>query len=406
MMFYLAASGLLLLALGFVIRALLRPPAAVPRAGIREETVRALYQDRLDEIAVETAAGQVAPEDQAAMEAELGSVLLADYQREDSAPTPPVQTTATSNRLRPLLLLTPVFTVAAAIWIYLLVGDPAADELRGGRALFKLDPHQDQAELVAWRDRLAQRVATRTDDTESWYLLGHTELLLGEYQRASEAFSVAHSQIGPDPGLDMAWLQARYMAGGGTLDPLTRGIAERVLESNPNQPLVLELYAVDAFRQERYSEAVNLLNRALSGAVSASQRAALNAGMVEARKRLGDLAPSLDVKIAATGSVPRGATLFVIARPVGGGMPYAVVRRPAATLPVSIRLDDAVSMSPAQALSTAAEADGEVEVVVRLSLSGAPMSHPGDWEWQSPVIDLPGLDGPLELDVTLSPPAG
>jgi hypothetical protein len=87
-------------------------------------------------------------------------------------------------------------------------------------------------------------------------------------------------------------------------------------------------------------------------------------------------------------------------------MPYAVVRRPAATLPVSIRLDDAVSMSPAQALSTAAEADGEVEVVVRLSLSGAPMSHPGDWEWQSPVIDLPGLDGPLELDVTLSPPAG
>jgi hypothetical protein len=75
-------------------------------------------------------------------------------------------------------------------------------------------------------------------------------------------------------------------------------------------------------------------------------------------------------------------------------------------LPASIRLDDAVSMSPAQALSVAASATGEIEVVVRVSLSGTPMSHPGDWEWRSPVIDLTDLAAPLALDVTLSPPTG
>jgi len=91
---------------------------------------------------------------------------------------------------------------------------------------------------------------------------------------------------------------------------------------------------------------------------------------------------------------------------VGGGMPYAVVRRPAATLPASIRLDDAVSMNPSLGLSAIAEAKGEVEVVVRLSLTGAPMSHPGDWEWHSSAISLAALDAPLTLDVTLSPPAG
>jgi len=42
-------------------------------------------------------------------------------------------------------------------------------------------------------------------------------------------------------------------------------------------------------------------------------------------------------------------------------------------------LDDAVSMNPANPLSAATE----VEVVVRLSLSGAARAAPGDWQWAS-----------------------
>jgi cytochrome c-type biogenesis protein CcmH len=122
--------------------------------------------------------------------------------------------------------------------------------------------------------------------------------------------------------------------------------------------------------------------------------------MAAARAELGDLNPSVDVNVALSATPPHGATLFVIARPVGGGMPYAVVRRPAAGFPLVIRLDDAVSMNPAQGLSQAAE----VEIVVRLSLSGAPMAHPGDWEWRSAVLPLPEASVPLQLDALLSPP--
>jgi cytochrome c-type biogenesis protein CcmH len=395
-MFYLAAGVLLLAAVGVVIWALLRPLASVTKTTVRQETVRALYQDRLQELALEASAGQVAVEDRAEMEAELGSVLLADYEDQ----TDPVAAGEGTNRK--LLVLLPVLSAALAIWLYLIIGDPQADTLQDGRGLLSLDPHNDAAELESWQIRLSDRVSGRSGDTESWYLLGHTRLLLGEYQRASEAFAVAHSQVGPDPGLDMAWLQARYMAGGGSVDPLTREIAQRVLERNPNQPLVLELFAIDAFRQEDYRQAVSLLNRALSGSVGENQRNALSVGLSEARRLLGDLTPSLDVNIAATEGAPVGATLFVIARPVGGGMPYAVVRRAAPKLPLTIRLDDAVSMNPALALSAA----GEVEVVVRLSLSGAPMAHPGDWQWQSPTVSLEALDAPVSLEATLAPPVG
>ena len=118
------------------------------------------------------------------------------------------------------------------------------------------------------------------------------------------------------------------------------------------------------------------------------------------RRNLGDLTPSLDVAVAVEGVLPHGTTLFVIARPLGGGMPFAVVRRPAVDFPLSIRLDDAVSMNPAQALSLA----NEVEVIVRISLSGSPMAQPGDWEWRSEPIEIALVTQPLQLDALLSPP--
>ena len=114
---------------------------------------------------------------------------------------------------------------------------------------------------------------------------------------------------------------------------------------------------------------------------------------------LGDLRPGIDVRLRALETPPATATLFVIARPAGGGMPYAVVRRAAAPLPVAVRLDDAVSMNPALPLSAA----GEVEVVVRISLTGAAAPHPGDWEWRSGPLSLAGA-GVLELQAEVASP--
>jgi cytochrome c-type biogenesis protein CcmH len=225
-------------------------------------------------------------------------------------------------------------------------------------------------------------------------------LQLARFQQAAEAFAMAHALRGVDPSIDIYWLQARYLAAGRTIDESTRTIAERVLRTTPNQPVVLEMFAIDAFRRGDFRHAVEFLNRALAGNLAPTQRAALAVGLKQARAELGDLPPSLDVALVVEGSPPPGATLFVIARPPGGGMPFAVVRRPVAQLPDSVRLDDAVSMSPTQALSLATQ----VEVVVRLSRSGSPLAQPGDWEWRSAIVDIPSLDSPLRLEARLSAP--
>ena len=106
-MFYLAAGALLLSAIVVMIWALLRPVGSLAKSAVRQETVRALYQDRLEELGLEASAGQVATEDRAEMEAELGSVLLADY--EDQADP---AAAAVDGKNRKLLLVLPALSAS------------------------------------------------------------------------------------------------------------------------------------------------------------------------------------------------------------------------------------------------------------------------------------------------------
>lgn len=394
MSFWWAAGLMLLGSVLMVVVPLLRGGIQVGRAD-RNVAVRSLYQQRLDELEVDVAAGQLAETSRDEVAEELGAALLGDFEQ-----------TARGHRggsgpvALPLVLSLAVLLPLAVVIVYLQVGDPGAGRVAGADVLMGLDPRNQRAEIAGWRDRLDARVARRADDASSWYLLGLANLQLGGYQRAVEAFAMSHALTGENPAIDTYWLQARYLSAGGVIDAETRAIGDRLLQAQPNQPLVLEIYAIDAYRRGEYREAVGLLSQALSGHLEAEQRAALAAGLREARARLGDLVPSLDVSVSADASSPEGWTLFVIARPPGGGMPYAVVRRPLASLPVDVRLDDAVAMNASRLLSEA----GEVELVVRLSRSGVPAAQAGDWEWRSETLDLSRLTAPFRVEAVLRAP--
>ena len=392
MIFWTVLTGLTLLAIGFAVLPFLRPGART-RAVHRGATLRALYRQRVAELNEESAAGIVNPASLPEMEQELGGVLLKEF-RPDVEPQ-------NGERSRVWMVVGLVIPVLAAL-IYQQVGEPDAHVLRRGAEIIQLDPANDTLALDRWRITLVERVSNKPDDAESWYLLGHIYLKTSSFQRAAEAFAMAHSVFGNDLSIDLYWLQARYLAADGVLDNASRELAEGILSRQANQPVVLEMLAIDAYRAGAYQRAVGLLNRALSIPQGALQQAALQAGLKQARSLLGDLKPSIDVRLSATETPPPNTTLFVIARPVGGGMPFAVVRRPAHPLPDSIRLDDAVSMNPAAPLSNA----DEIEVVARISLAGTPMARPGDWEWRSEPLVLSETDSTIELSAELKPPDG
>ena len=97
----------------------------------------------------------------------------------------------------------------------------------------------------------------------------------------------------------------------------------------------------------------------------------------------------------------------MVARPVGGGMPYAVVRRPSWSLPFAVVLDDLVSMSPDRPMSQAET----VEILVRLSATGTAEAAPGEWSWLSEPISMDQSSGANDalsmqnLNAILAPPS-
>ena len=395
MSFWLWAGICIAAAAAFVIYPLVRRSRQQLVGTDRAAMVRALYRDRLAELDGEVELGQLAPEARDAVAEEMGAALLADYPADAAVPGAEHDPPAPG-----LAVLVAGVLVLASVAIYWQVGEPSGHTIVGAEAVMGLDARTQSAELEVWQGRLASRVAVKPEDAQSWYLLGHARLQLQRYPQAAEAFAMAHAVVGDDPNIDVYWLQARYLAAQGVIDGGTRAIAERLLAARPNHPLVLELFAIDAYRRGEYRPAVDFLSRALAGPLSPAQRASLSTSLEQARAQMGVLVPSIDLQIRTLQTPPPHATLFVIARPPGGGMPYAVVRRPSASFPIMVRLDDAVAMNPARPLSAAEE----IQVVVRLSLDGGAQAQPGDWQWQSEPIGVAALDVPLTFAVELAAP--
>ncbi len=337
----------------------------------RQALVLDLYRARREELRRELPSEEIVTE----VHAELDAALLDDLVER------PQEASYVSASRMPVMIAT-VLVLAVSIAAYFRVGDPTASALVGAQKLLQSEP--SDAELEIWRQRLDDRVTAKPEDAQSWYLRGHLLMQKGEYAQAAESFSQAHAIQGDDPSIDAYWLQARYMAAEGRLDKLSVEIAERLVEQNPRNTMVLELLAVERYRSGDFANALKLLNRALSATSRPEAQVALSQLISRVRGELGATSPAIAVSVTALEAPPEGATVFVIARPVGGGMPYAVVRRPAVLLPLEVQLDDLVSMNPAMPLSSA----GQVEVVVRLSLNGQPLAQDGDWQWQSGPLSL------------------
>jgi cytochrome c-type biogenesis protein CcmH len=407
---WLLAAAMLAAAVAFVAVPLVRSTRAARASGSalpadpespNARLARAIYRDRVAELEAESAAGRLDPDVKGQVLEELGTALLDDYEELEAAGARGASAGSAGTRAPrfawALALLLPV----AALGLYWSIGEPTAASITGAIKVLSLDPERERPELERWRSRLERRVEQKPEDAASWFLLGGTRLQLGQFDRAAEAFARAAAINGPDPVVDVYWLQARYLAAGGGFDAGSREIAERILGRESNHPVVLELYAIDAFRQGDFRAAVGYLNRALMNDLGEGRVRALVAALEEARAQMPPLKPSVAVEVSAPAGAPPDATLFVIARPPGGGMPYAVVRRPATLVPLTVNLDDTVSMNPALPLSAAAG----FEVIARLSRSGMPAAQPGDWEWRSAPLTTAELTEPVRLQAVLAAPA-
>ncbi|NKB97276.1 MAG: c-type cytochrome biogenesis protein CcmI [Pseudomonadales bacterium] len=365
-----------------------------PRLGVgrtsRMDARRAqqeLLNERLDEIDRD----RLDPNKQGAQQSEIAVEIAADLLHAREPQHPATARIKTST----LVMLAGLLPVMAGFIFFALV-DLDRNELKGAEVVLNLNAEQHGEELAVWRTKLETYIAKDPGDAQIQYLLGQTNLKVADYGAAAAAFTRANQSSPDDVNIKIFWLQARFLSARGKLDATGRQLAQEILQTAPNLPVVLEILALDAVAAGDAEAGVGYLNRAMSGIREPSRVVSLSAAITELRKRF-EL-PGIDVQIQAEGDIPHSATLFVIARPIGGGMPFAVVRRPAVLLPLNVRLDDVVSMSEARKLTAA----DTFEVVVRLSVSGQAMAQEGDWQWLSEPMRIAEQLEPVQAH--LSPP--
>ena len=402
---FIVMAGLsLVVAAGFVAWPLLRRPGGTAEQNVGADGERGdvnvqLYRSRVAEIERERDSGALDAAEAESLLHELTTTLLDDA-------SPDERRTVIGGRSTMVAVALVALVSVAAVVLYRQLGAYDAVQLAESAKVLRL-PDAQPAALADLVMRLRERVASRPDDAESWYLLGHALMRQDDAAGAVTAFERLFALAGDDPSVQVALAQARFIAAGGTVTAANRPLIERILAANPGESVVREMLALDAFRRTDYAGAVQHLEAALAGGATGDRAEALRQGLERARAVLSTHAPNgqvagttpappatttaaavrLSVAFAPGVDAAPPARVFVIARaPDGPPQPIAVRALDPSTLPQQLILTDHDAMQPSRNLSMF----DRVEVLARLSRSGSPMRQPGDVESPAQLLDPHG----------------
>jgi len=295
------------------------------------------------------------------------------------------------DRPRTALVLIAMLTFGSAA-LYRVVGTPAALD---AAAVERPDTLE---EAVAQLEKNSDRFA----DHQGWVMLANAYARMGDATRARDAWEKAVAMAPDDADLRAATAEARARA-----HPQQRFDARAVehlqhaLKQNPKHQRARLFLGVSLRQQGKPAEAAEAWMPLLA-TTEGEARKTLR-GEIDAARTDAGLPPlpeetaaparnglvvkvALDPDVAARVRLRGDATVFVIARAVGGPpMPVAVEKHPLSSLPLTVTLDDADGPMPTAKLS----ALQEVEVIARISASGNAMREDGDIESAPQRVRLP-----------------
>lgn len=392
--FVLAAGVCLVFAAAFAAWPLLRARTVADTADRRGTNVD-LYRQRVEEIERDRNAGEITADVAAALTQELAATLLDDAAAKEAE-------AGSSGRSVWAALAVVVAIAAISLTMYHKLGAYDAVKL-GESAKVLREADADPTALGDLVMRLRTRVAMTPSDLESWYLLGHTLMRLDDAPGAVNAFEQVYAAQPDDPSVQVALAQARFVADRGTVTDTNRALIDRILGADPQQAVVLEILALDAFRKADYAAAARHLQNAIAGGSAGPRSDALKQGLERARTLLGDgVGPSLDVTIdigdAARG-LPPGAALFVSARKPGERMPLLVARQPVDAATMTVRLDRTNAMQGDVTLN----AGETLNVAARISASGALSVGADDPHAAQEGVTLSAGVTPVRLEIGAEP---
>ena len=433
--FAICAAGLTIVAVGMLLRPLLRNYASRDAAGTERSAGVAIYRERLADLQRQTSDGVLDEGELTQAKTELQRELLRDSTREAEGwgdPDWPDGPDRPDRAHRDRFGVTTAIAIAllipaVSLTLYAHLGrfdslseDTAPTQSPGTAGLEApasgTQPTPEQLAVVV--EGLATKLKEAPDDGEGWLLLARSYVALDRHREALTAFSYARQRLGDNPNLLVEHAEALAVVNGNRFTEIARAKLERAIAIDPGHQRALWLAGFAALQQRRPDDArvrwQTLLRlqppesaqaRTLRGVMDkafgadASDRSAGSVGSAESG---GSGPPSVEsVKAPAAGldvdvvldpdlavDLDGSEDVFVFARALDGPpMPLAAVRLKVKDLPTRVRLDDATAMIATRRLSD----HPRVVVGARISRHGGPIARSGD---------LQGLTAPLATRTT------
>ncbi|MEH6414546.1 tetratricopeptide repeat protein [Pseudomonas sp. CGJS7] len=291
----------------------------------------------------------------------------------------------------------------ATVALYLLIGTPNALKPEQRRAPQTLTEAVTQLEAELERD---------PNQIEGWRLLASAYTAEGKSDKARDAYARAVKLAPDNPDLLAEAAEARALAARDRrFDAAAVSMLQHALQQQPMHQRARWFLGIALRQAELPAEAaktwepllnvvdadtaVSLLEQ-INGARQEAGMPALPAPVANVAA-LADTAGGLQVQVelapALQARLPANATVFVLARQVGGPpMPVAVEKHPAAKFPLQATLDDGDSPMPTMKLSQLQQ----VQVLARVSASGNAIPQTGDLASQPVTVNTDSKE-PVKL---------
>lgn len=297
----------------------------------------------------------------------------------------------------------------SAIGLYALIGNPVAMEAPSHQA----PPGMTLEKAVA---KLQEQLDKAPDDLQGWLLLGQTYNTMQKPTKARDAYAHA-MELAPDSAdIMVAWAEADSLARPDhAIEGKTRSKLQKAIDIDPNNQRGLWLLGISNYQAGHFVDAVLTWRRletllkpgsdvadAVKRQIAMANARASGKSQAEAEKMLqantatdtasADKAaddPQVRIKVSISSSLQDKLgdddTVFVYAHAAKGSpMPLAITRVKASRLPVTVKLTNAMSMTPDHDLASA----GKVLLTARVSRSGKASPQSGDLEGNTGPVDL------------------